>query len=180
MNRTAFEKFFVDLVEQPSATPPYDNPDYQSYTKLNLARFQRWIKKGELLPELIAIIKNTSYTSWTIITEPWCGDAAHSVPFILLLAEQNPKIKVKIELRDSAPFLIENYLTNGSKSIPIFIFSNGIDEKTWGPRPGELHDLFEFLKSEGKEMEELKMALQKWYNEDKGKSLQKELVNLLK
>src|SRR3546814_13916104 len=58
---------------------------------------------------------------WTVITEPWCGDAAHSVPFIELASRKNPAITVSYELRDSEPFRINDYLTNGSKSIPKLI-----------------------------------------------------------
>lgn len=180
MNTTEFEQLFAAIVNEENNVAPYDNPEYLDYTKLNHSRYSRWIKKGVLNPDLIKIIQNTSFTNWTIITEPWCGDAAHSVPFLVKLAAENPNITLNIELRDSAPHRIDNYLTNGAKSIPVFIFNNGETEKIWGPRPLALQSIFDELKSKETDFEELKRSLQKWYNDDKGETLQAELVQLLR
>ncbi|NJX17534.1 thioredoxin family protein [Tamlana crocina] len=62
---------------------PYDNPDYLDYTKLNWSRMNRWLKTGKITEEL----KNTLQQiykpqHWIVITEPWCGDAAHITPFL--------------------------------------------------------------------------------------------------
>jgi hypothetical protein len=72
-------------------------------------------------------------------------------------------------------------LTNGGKSIPKLIIRNdvGHDKVVWGPRPDALQNIFEQQKAEGKPFEEIKEAIQKWYNEDKGEEIQKELTKLL-
>jgi hypothetical protein len=116
-----------------------------------------------------------------MITEPWCGDAAHSIPFLAAIAEQSPKITYEIQLRDSDPFLINNYLTHGGKSIPKLIVRDllGTDLFTWGPRPAASQELFNLLKSNGAQYDEITVKLQAWYNADKGQSIQKELLTLI-
>jgi hypothetical protein len=94
----------------------------------------------------------------------------------------NPLIKVDYQLRDSEPFLINSYLTRGSKSIPKLIIANSDhqDLATWGPRPAGCQLLYEQLVKDHVVMEQQKIALQQWYNADKGVSLQQELVAIFK
>jgi hypothetical protein len=68
----------------------------------------RWDKQLKLDESLVLQIKQiVSPQLWIIITEPWCGDAAHIVSFLIKLAEQNDQISYRIELRDSGPFLMK-------------------------------------------------------------------------
>jgi len=173
---------FEDILHTQTPPAPYDNAAYLDYAKLNWSRMNRWLKKGVLSEQLIRGIKQISQPhQWIVITEPWCGDAAHSIPFIQLAAQQNQLISVVYELRDSLPFRINEYLTNGSKSIPKLIIQDaeGNDLATWGPRPAECQLLFDRLKAEGAGFEVQKVALQNWYNADKGRSVQAELEALL-
>ena len=183
MNFTAYEQAFLDILNDPEPKGFYSNPDYLNYTKLNWSRQQRWFKTGVLNSTLAKTIAEIGEPQlWTIITEPWCGDAAHTLPFMHMLSVLNPLITVEYQLRDSPPFLIEQYLTNGvSKSIPKLIIA-GKNQKNllvWGPRPLQCQLLFNQLIQDHVEMEQKKIALQKWYNEDKGESFQLELLALL-
>jgi len=162
---------------------PYDEADYFNYAKMNHVRTQRWLKRGEILDELKEEVHSLKEAqTWILITEPWCGDAAHSVPFIYKIAELNPLINLEIELRDSEPFRIEQYLTNGGKSIPKMVIKNENQEDiwVWGPRPEAAQQLFAKLKEENVEFDEIKETLQKWYNDDKGVELQKEFLSFFK
>lgn len=179
MDFTGYQQIFQDILNNPKPLPPYDNPDYLNYTKLNWTRQQRWLKLGilnELLATPIEYIGKPQL--WTIITEPWCGDASHSIPFIQRLSELNPLIKVDYQLRDAEPFLINQYLTNGSRSIPKLIITD--EDKSvlavWGPRPAGCQALYNQLLKDHVELEQKKIALQQWYNADKGVSLQSELL----
>lgn len=91
-------------------------------------------------------------------------------------------ISVSYELRDSAPFRIEDYLTNGTKSIPKLVIKDngGKDLATWGPRPKGCQQLYSRLKAENANFEKIKMELQHWYNSNKGLDIQKELALLLR
>lgn len=173
---------FEQILKDQAPQAPYDNPAYLDYTKLNWSRMNRWLKKGELNEQLVAVVKGIARPQqWVVITEPWCGDAAHSVPFIQLAAQLNSLISVEYELRDSEPFRINDYLTNGSKSIPKLIVRDdqGTDLATWGPRPVECQKLFDRLKAENADFEQQKVATQQWYNADKGQSVQAELETIL-
>lgn len=173
---------FEDILHASPPSAPYDNAAYLDYAKLNWSRMSRWLKKGVLSEVVVETVRRINAPQhWLVITEPWCGDAAHTLPFIQLIAQQNTHISVEYELRDSPPFRIEKYLTNGSKSIPKLIIRDGKgnDLATWGPRPAACQQLYDQLKVEGADFETQKVALQNWYNADKGQSLQQELCELI-
>ena len=141
----------------------------------------RWLKTGKLsdeTKEAMASVKEKQ--QWVLITEPWCGDAAHVVPFIYSMSEPNPMIELEIQLRD-ADSEIDRYLTNGGKSVPKLIVrdAEGKDLAVWGPRPAESQLYFEGLKAQGLSLEDQKAALQDWYNKDKGEQIQAEFTQLL-
>lgn len=173
---------FSQIIEAEQPAAPYDAAHYMEYTKLNWSRMNRWLKKGELNPRAKAVVSALGEPQeWILITEPWCGDAAHSVPFIHMLAETNPRITLNVELRDQPPHRIEEYLTNGARSIPKLVVrdANQQDVLTWGPRPAELQAIHEQMKVEGKSFEDINEIVQKWYNADHGQSIQQELADLL-
>ncbi|MCF6405481.1 thioredoxin family protein [Chitinophaga filiformis] len=184
MDFANYEQYFHAILNEEITVSPYDKPAYMNYTKLNWTRQQRWLKTGELNADLINQVMEIKHPQdWIIITEPWCGDAAHILPFIHKLSQMNQLITLDIQLRDSEPYLINSYLTgaNKSKSIPKLIIRNsaGQDLMVWGPRPQENQELFEQMKGDERDMEEIKLRLQKWYNDDKGRSLQHELLEAL-
>jgi hypothetical protein len=173
--------YFQSVLNGEQTIHPYENPAYVNYTRLNWARQQRWLKVGELNNELAELIKSIkSGQQWIVITEPWCGDASHILPFIYKLIQPNPFIRLELQLRDTPPFLIEHYLTgpNQTRSIPKLIIRNndGKDLLMWGPRPLACQQLFYRLREERADEEETKLQLQNWYNQDKGKSFQQELL----
>lgn len=118
--------------------------------------------------------------TWIVITEPWCGDAAPMLPYIARLADENPLITLDIQFRDQPPFLIEQYLTNGGKSIPKLIVrdTEGKDLFTWGPRPVSAQQLVLDLNASGTDKSEVVLALQNWYNDNKGNEMQQEWLRL--
>ena len=173
---------FEDILNHPENHPAYQDDEYYQYTKMNWTRMGRWLKRFELTSTFEQFVESiTEKQQWIIITEPWCGDAAHSVPMLAKMASKNPNITVDIQLRDSAPFLIDSYLTNGGKSIPILVIRNeqGQDLAVWGPRPQACQELFLHMKAQGADFSEIKEEIQKWYNADKGTEIQKEIQALL-
>jgi len=178
MNYAEYKQLFDEILVGPVPTHPYGDEVYLNYTRLNRSRMKRWDKQLKLDENLISRIKQiVSPQHWIIITEPWCGDAAHIIPFLIQLAAQNNFITYDIKLRGSEPFLIENYLTNGAKSIPKLIVpnENGKDVFIWGPRPEGAQELLDKMKAVHAEYETTKIALQNWYNNDRGISLCREL-----
>jgi hypothetical protein len=100
------------------------------------------------------------------------------------MAELNKNILLKIIFRDEHLDLMDNFLTNGSRSIPKLIC---IDEKTdsinfiWGPRPKAIQDRVSELKKNFPEIthDELVKNIHLWYAQDKTKSIQAEFIELL-
>lgn len=182
MNFQEYLHYFEQVLSAEAPAAPYDQPDYFNYTKLNWARMNRWLKTAELTEEMKAVVDDIREPQhWIIITEPWCGDAAHVVPFLNMIAIRNPLISVNYELRDSEPFRINAYLTNGGKSIPKLVIRDpqGADLAVWGPRPVKCQEVYAALTAQKADLETLKIGLQNWYNEDKGQQIQAEVSALL-
>jgi glutaredoxin-related protein len=156
--------------------------NYQHYIPLNKSRFTRSLKQGVITQELTEVIRAINEKQdWIIITEPWCGDAAQIVPYLFKMAALNPLINVLVQLRDSHSE-IDSYLSNGKMSIPKLIVRNkeGIDLFTWGPQPKALESLIINLNKDNHSKEVIKVSEQKWYNDDKGRGLQDEIIELIK
>ena len=133
---------------------------------MNKVRISRWNRKAKLLPKLVETISSIDdEMHWLLITEPWCGDAAHSNPFMTQLAETNPKIKLEIQNRDALGSEIDKYLTNGTKSIPILVVrdSSGNDLFCWGPRPKLIQEIYLENRRQNIPTEETQKQLQSWY-----------------
>ncbi|AZQ62717.1 thioredoxin family protein [Flammeovirga pectinis] len=171
------------LAEDPTIVN-YTDSQLVDYTRLNVTRMQRIDKTNRLLDDLRTAgraLNKSVY--WLVITEGWCGDAAQSTPIIAAAAQVSPKIDLRFILRDNNVDLMEQFLTNGSRSIPKLLV---IDQKTnevlatWGPRPKELTDLISEIKKEvGDDKQQFSMKIQRWYNKDKGKAIMKDLQKIL-
>lgn len=155
----------------------------QNYTKLNATRIKRLDRTQEIPEKAQDKIKTISQKIyWIVITEGWCGDAAHTVPVLNKLQELNPNIEMKIILRDENLELMDRYLTNGGRSIPKLIVYNPESEKvlgTWGPRPAGATKLMEDYRAEHGVIDDaIKEQLQVWYNKDKGNGVIEDVLNL--
>jgi hypothetical protein len=194
-------KFFEDKI-------PHNGHTYEEYCKMTQNRIDsaslRNLSENEI--ERLKIIKLNQHRScridkhytvanevgeeldkifenqiWMVITENWCGDSAQCVPYIAKIASLNKNIDFRIILRDSHPEIMDHYLTDGTRSIPkLIVFDEEGDEKfSWGPRPMEAQKLFNQWKAEGIVKPELYEKLHLWYSKDKGKSIEKEILQLI-
>lgn len=84
-----------------------------------------------------------------VITENWCGDAMINNSILRRIAEQTD-LDVRCVLRDEDTDLIDQYLTNGGRAIPIYVFLNDTGEVIgqWGPRAPELQENIMNLRKE--------------------------------
>lgn len=182
MNWDSYTSLFDHVINKTEDAPVYENENYIQYTKLNQSRQNRWLKNLQINQSLEETVKALPAQKWILITEPWCGDSAHSAPVFNLLTKLNPKIELEVQLRDTNSE-IDNYLTNGGKSIPILIArdKDNKDLFRWGPRPSVLQDLVVKSKNDtSKTTEEKKKEIQVWYNKDKGQQIQNEIFTLLR
>lgn len=151
------------------------------YTKLNLARTRRLEKILKIDDEARAIMANATPQTWIVLTEVWCGDSAQCLPVINQLAELSPAIDLRIFPRDEHLELMDQYLTNGGRSIPKLIaIDAGTGEElfTWGPRPNAAQALVDAKKATLSK-EELAEALHGWYNTNKGQDVVTEIAALI-
>ena len=148
------------------------------YTDLNEKRMNKWDKLIEIEPELKAKIEQIDEDEiWLVITEGWCGDAAHIVPVINAMCKLNEKVQLKLVLRDQNLELMDQYLTDGGRSIPklIRLKAESLEEIcNWGPRPEPAQELFMQGKRGEKPKPEVTKELQLWYGRDRGATVQKE------
>lgn len=157
--------------------------DLAAYTVLNNQRMKRLDKTMKLLPENEAFLKAYSKPVYfLIITESWCGDAAQTMPMMNKIA-QAAGIDFKVVLRDENLELMDQFLTNGSRSIAKLILVDkhtNLPLATWGPRPTTATQLVASEKAtKGELSPAFKEELQNWYNTDKGKDVEKDLVVML-
>ena len=182
MDYTQYNMLFKQLVEEERTTGEFSQMKVD-YTKLNFSRTKRLDKTAKVSEEAMEVFKSVSNKqTWLVITEPWCGDAAQTLPFLNKIAQEADNIDFKIVLRDDNLELMNQFLTNGSQSIPIVIM---IDEdmnvlQTFGPRSKAATKLVSDYKEEhGKIDDAFKEIIQVWYNKDKGISIVNDLVNSL-
>lgn len=173
-----------NLVEINGNTGPEQNADLANYTKLNDKRMKRWDKTVKISDsDKKQIDAYQRKTTWVVITESWCGDAAHVLPAINKVAELNENIDMRVVLRDENLELMDAFLTNGGRSIPKVIMvddATGDVLDTFGPRPSEATNLVNRFKAEnGALTPEFKEDLQYWYNKDKGQNIIKDITKTL-
>ena len=154
------------------------------FTALNLRRSQRLNKKFQLSESEASFFNELRMQqTWLVITESWCGDAAQTLPVLNKLAETSENIAFRVILRDEHPDLMDNFLTNGTRSIPkLIILNSDLDVMaSWGPRTAAATKLVTDYKEKfGKIDAEFKTQLQMWYNNDKGASIVNELTEVVR
>lgn len=77
-----------------------------------------------------------------VITEPWCGDSLAIFPVIARLFTE-AGCNLRVVRRDEHPDLIDRYLTDGGRAIPILVAMDAAfrEQFHWGPRPRPAQDL---------------------------------------
>lgn len=179
-----YRDLVTHLVENNSTTGPDKSDAMVNYTMLNERRMKRWDKTIKVSEETKERLKDfNEHATWLVITESWCGDAAHVMPVINKIAELNENIDYRVVLRDENDELMNAFLTNGTRSIPKLIMldnSTGEVINTYGPRPTEATKMVNDFKAEhGTLTPEFKEDLQRWYNIDKGQNIIEDLTKLL-
>ncbi|WP_372755961.1 thioredoxin family protein [Mariniflexile sp.] len=181
---SAYRDLVKRLSEQNATTGLEQTDAHINFTKLNERRMKRWdktLKVPEKAQKKIAEFNHK--VTWLVITESWCGDAAHVLPPLNKVAEINDNITLKVVLRDENRALMNLFLTNGSSSVPkLIVIENETNAvlNTYGPRPTEAASFVNRYKAKyGSLTPEFKEDLQHWYNNDKGQNVIKDVVELL-
>lgn len=185
MTYSAYRELIDKLLDQQKTTGHIHTEAYLDYTRMNVQRMNRWDKTAKVsdsLKEAIQAIQEDQL--WLVITEAWCGDAAQNIPYLVKLAELNPRIQIRFILRDSHPEVMDEYLTDGARSIPKLVAVTadlGCELFIWGPRPQSAHDMVMDYKKDSKGMsyQEFSQTLHLWYAKNKNAELEEELLPLI-
>lgn len=179
----AYRSLVSDLLTSGKSTGIEQSEALLDYSMLNDRRMKRLDKTIQLSEETITTAKSVQEpVTWLVLSEGWCGDAAQTLPIINKIANQSDFIDLKIVLRDENEELMNQFLTNGGKSIPKLIALNKHNEviNSWGPRPSFATKMVQDYKEKHGQLDaDFKQDLQVWYNKDKGADTQKDMLTLL-
>ena len=180
-NAVSYTEYLRDAGDRLGNPKDTQEADYAEYYRLGIQRMNRmWEKYLPNSEQVETLAKKKFNGKILIISEAWCGDASQVVPVVVKFFEQ---FEVKISYRDQEPSLIDSYLTNGGKSIPIVIF---VDEDFneiahWGTRPKHGTELLNKHKANPEEFpkEIFYVELQTYYAKNRGFDTIEELLELL-
>lgn len=173
-----------ELVEVAKSGNLEHTDDYLEYRLLNQQRMKRLDKNFKLSESVLAQLKEVERpVVWIVLAESWCGDAAQSLPVLNKMAEASPNISLKIVLRDQNLELMDQFLTDGGRSIPKLIMIDELTREvqdTWGPRPSIATAMVKEQKEKyGEITVEFRTELQKWYTKDKGLTIVSDILKIL-
>ena len=112
-----------------------------------------------------------------VLNADWCLDSASAVPTLARLAEVVPGVEMRVLDRDSYPQVMDRYLTDETRSIPLAILLDRDFRELgrWGPRPVELQS---FVRANLTDMspESLQREVRRWYVADRGNAMLREIL----
>lgn len=184
MDYEQYRAFITERLENNQSTGTNHSESMVGYTDLNDKRMKRLDKTVKLTDETLATLADLKTPLiWLVLTEGWCGDAAQTVPIMAKMAAETPNIDLRLILRDENLEIMDEFLTNGGRSIPKLIVLNKATLEilgSWGPRPVAAQELFWKAKnSPDFNYPDVQKALQLWYAKDKTLSTQQELMELV-
>jgi len=178
---------YLDLMtRQADADPGAEADDIRrerrEFTQLNRHRTGRISRTWQPSTELAALVARlTARQTWLLLTEPWCGDSAQCVPCLVIVAEQQPAVTLRLVLRDKNLDLMDQYLTDGKRGIPRLVAFDptGRELFHWGPRPAAAQAVFETAKREGLAKPDVLKRLHLFYGRNRGAALDAEMIAVL-
>jgi hypothetical protein len=154
---------------------------FETFVAADSAHHALWdgIYRLARLPEWAAGVVVPRPTRLRVLAEDWCGDAVNTVPILARFAQAVPGLELRILGRDANPEVMDRYLTNGSRSIPIVI---ALDEEFrelghWGPRPTVLQG-WVMANRAAMPKSELYPQVRQWYARDRGETTLREVLGV--
>ncbi|GAB4139565.1 MAG: thioredoxin family protein [Bacteroidia bacterium] len=178
----SYQDLLQQLMEENKTTGQDQSPSLVEYARINLQRNKR-IEKTFQADQGSAekILQIDRPLLLLMITEGWCGDAAQILAAVYHLSKLNAHLTTRVILRDEHPEVMDHFLTNGGRAIPVILaiepeIYNVLGK--WGPRPALLQELVQGWKNE---MTKTEMAekIHGWYAKDKTVTTQREFSEWL-
>jgi len=120
-----------------------------------------------------------------IITETWCGDSVAIIPVLTKIFENRP-VEFRVALRDENDELINKFLTNGGKAIPIILIMDHSGDllMRFGPRPKKVQAIFEEHRADIEagniERKTVGRKIRSFYAKDRGQAIKDEFLTEFK
>lgn len=182
----AYRQHLQALLDQGLTTGPNQGEYYLEIARLNQKRMDRLDKKNRLAELFLKLLSglNRRYVM-LVLSEGWCGDAAQILPVLNWITESSANVELKVVLRDEHTDLMDQYLTDGGRSIPMVLFLDAESHEVladWGPRPlvaQLISRQYKRAPEPKKPYAEHHIDLHGWYARDKTRSTQAELRTLV-
>lgn len=183
-NYAEYRKMLSELLADGKTTGPDQSEGMIEYAQLNNKRMDRG-DKTVVIPEETKNTLNSLpiHEKWLVITEGWCGDASQIVPVLSKMEEAVEGLEVKMILRDENLDVMDEFQTNGTRSIPKIVRMNADTFEvlgTWGPRPAAMQAIVDDWK-EKQDVPKAEMYARAHgaYAKDRGKETIRELTEEL-
>jgi hypothetical protein len=114
-----------------------------------------------------------------VLAEDWCGDASNTIPILAKLSDLAAGIELRVLRRDEHPEVMDRYLTNGARSIPVVIVLDREFQELghWGPRPRLLQEWVVEERRKGTPKDQLYPEVRRWYARDAGETTLQEVLS---
>jgi hypothetical protein len=129
----------------------------QGMTK-NQDTFQSWYDQFAWAntedQEFFESLNNRDDLRCLILAADWCGDVVRNVPVVFHLME-TAGIPTEVFIMEQHPDLMDQFLTNGGRSVPVVIIADtgGYVLGQWGPRPTKVQAHMNEFKRENPDRE---------------------------
>jgi hypothetical protein len=178
---------YQEIMEERAAVDPAglgpEGADRVGFTRLNLVRTARIGRSWMPSPQLASLVESIEEPQvWMVLTEPWCGDSAQILPMIGIMAAASARVELVFVLRDDHPGIMDRYLTDGKRGIPLLVSFDleGRELFRWGPRPAEAQAVFEAARAEGLDKPDALEKLHLFYGRDRGRAIDASLTAVLR
>jgi hypothetical protein len=131
-------------------------------------------------PWALAAVPADAGINLLVLAEDWCGDASNTIPVLAKLADRAPGVGLRILRRDEHPEVMDQYLTNGTRSIPMVIVLDRDFRELghWGPRPRLLQEWVLEERRKGRPKDQLYPEVRRWYARDGGETTLREVLTV--
>ena len=183
MDYKSYRLLIDSLLAEDKTTGDNHSRSMLAYTRQNNRRMGRLDRQTALeidLKDALSLLQKN--TIWIVLTEAWCGDAAQTIP-VMAKAADECDARLKLVLRDENLDLMDKFLTDGARSIPVLLILEGDDLDllgSWGPRPAPAQNMVMRSIASGEDYHDRHHDLHLWYGRDKTKTFQQELTSLIK
>lgn len=177
MSIDAYEKMISDIFSRRNTY--HYKQEYLAYIDYNQNLESKIQDKIILSKKYFNAILKSKIEVLSLITEPWCLDACILLPLIRSILIVKADLEVRIYLRDQNEELMNQFLTNGGKSIPIVFGLKQCGEKIfqWGPRTSYAAELA--FKHKDEDYAVKQKVLSEYYISNCTMEIQEEWINLV-